>query len=135
MWPEWSERLLPDLRQTAAARTALSCATLVAGSRVKPVAAARLLGEVITPNALNSRLWVLCRAVDLCRTHPAQRLPRCLWCPHRLSATAPPRVLRAATRTLLAADQCARPATVHERAAPPQARWPTWSRKWAELQH
>jgi hypothetical protein len=42
MWPEWSERLLPDLRATTATRTTLSVATLLAGSRVKPAAAARL---------------------------------------------------------------------------------------------
>ena len=59
MWSEWSERLLPDLRTTAVARTTLSCATLLAGSTVKTVAAARLLGETITPNALNHRLWML----------------------------------------------------------------------------
>ena len=29
MWPTWSERLLPDLRCTAVARTTLSCATLL----------------------------------------------------------------------------------------------------------
>jgi hypothetical protein len=59
MWPAWSERLLPDLRRTAVARMTLSCATLLAGSTVKTVAAARLLGEAITPNALNHRLWML----------------------------------------------------------------------------
>jgi hypothetical protein len=59
MWPKWSERLLPDLRCTAVARTTLSCATLLAGSEVKTVAAANLLGERIAPNALNHRLWVL----------------------------------------------------------------------------
>jgi hypothetical protein len=59
MWPAWSERLLPDLRRTAVARMTLSCATLLAGSTVKPVTAARLLGQAITPNALNHRLWVL----------------------------------------------------------------------------
>lgn len=60
MWPKWSERLVPDLRRTAVARTTLSCATLIAGSEVKTVAAADLLGERIAPNALNHRLWVLC---------------------------------------------------------------------------
>jgi hypothetical protein len=59
MWPEWSQRLLPDLRPTTATRTTLSIATLLAGSRVKPAAAARLLDEIITPNAMNSRLWTL----------------------------------------------------------------------------
>jgi len=29
MWPTWSERLLPDLRCAAVARTTLSCATLL----------------------------------------------------------------------------------------------------------
>lgn len=56
MWPKWSERLLPDLRCTAVARTTLSCATLLAGSEVKNVAAANLLGERIAPNALKHRL-------------------------------------------------------------------------------
>lgn len=59
MWPAWSDRLLLDLRKTAVARMTLSCATLLAGGTVKPVAAERLLGEAITPNALNHRLWVL----------------------------------------------------------------------------
>jgi hypothetical protein len=59
LWREWSERLLLDVRPTVVARSALSCSTLLAGSTVKPVAAARLLGEVITPNAMNHRLWVL----------------------------------------------------------------------------
>lgn len=59
LWREWSDRLLTDVRPTLIMRRALSCATLLAGSTVKPVAAARLLGEVITPNALNHRLWVL----------------------------------------------------------------------------
>ncbi|MBZ4521884.1 TniQ family protein [Mycobacterium avium subsp. hominissuis] len=59
LWREWADRLLLDIRPTVAMRKALSCATLLAGSTVKPVAAARLLGEVITPNALNHRLWVL----------------------------------------------------------------------------
>lgn len=60
MWPAWSQRLLTDIRRTTAARTTLSCATLLAGSTLKPVVAARLLEEVISPNALNQRLWVLC---------------------------------------------------------------------------
>lgn len=59
MWPAWSDRLLPDLRKTVVARMTLSCATLLAGSTVKSVAAARLFGETITPNALNHRLWTL----------------------------------------------------------------------------
>ncbi|AEV73457.1 hypothetical protein A9W98_34150 [Mycobacterium gordonae] len=59
LWREWSDRLLLDVRRTLAMRRTLSCATLLVGSTVKPVAAARLLGEVITPNALNHRLWVL----------------------------------------------------------------------------
>jgi hypothetical protein len=59
MWPAWSERLLPDLRKTAVARGTLSFATLLAGSTVKTVAAARLLGEEVTPNALNHRLRML----------------------------------------------------------------------------
>lgn len=58
MWPKWSERLLPDLRCTAVARTTLSCATLLRAV-MKTVAAAYLLGERIAPNALNHRLWVL----------------------------------------------------------------------------
>lgn len=59
MWREWSDRLLLDVRPTEVMRRTLSCATLLVGSTVKSVAAARLLGEAITPNALNSRLWVL----------------------------------------------------------------------------
>jgi TniQ len=59
LWREWSDRLLTDVRPTVVMRRTLSCATLLAGSTVKPVAAADLLGEAITPNALNHRLWVL----------------------------------------------------------------------------
>jgi hypothetical protein len=59
LWPAWSEHLLPDIRKTAVARTTLSCATLLAGSSVKIVAAAGYLGERVSPNALNHRLWVL----------------------------------------------------------------------------
>lgn len=60
MWQVWSERLLTDIRSTTVARTTLSCATLLAGSTLKPVVAARLLGEVTNSNTLNQRLWVLC---------------------------------------------------------------------------
>ena len=60
MWPAWSERLLTDTRRTTVARTTLSCATLLVGSTLKLVVAAQLLGEVISANALNQRLWVLC---------------------------------------------------------------------------
>jgi hypothetical protein len=63
MWPAWSDRLLPDVRRTAVARMTLSCATLLAGSTVKTVAAACLLGETITANALNHRLWMLRNSV------------------------------------------------------------------------
>lgn len=59
LWREWSERLLLDLRPTVVMRRALSCATLLAGSTVKPVATANLFGETTTPNAMNSRLWAL----------------------------------------------------------------------------
>jgi len=59
MWPAWSDRLLLDLRKTTVTRMTLACATLLAGSTVKTVAAARLLGEKITANALNHRLWML----------------------------------------------------------------------------
>jgi hypothetical protein len=59
MWQEGSRLLLPDLRQTAVARSTLSCATLLADNTVKTVAADGLLGEAITANALNHRLWVL----------------------------------------------------------------------------
>lgn len=59
MWPEWSARLLPDLRPTPVARSTLSCAVLLAGSTIKPAVAAKLLGSTVTPNAMNSRLWVL----------------------------------------------------------------------------
>jgi hypothetical protein len=48
-----------DQQQILGIGVGLSVATLLAGSRVKPAAAARLLDEVITPNALNQRLWVL----------------------------------------------------------------------------
>ena len=54
--PKWTERLLSDLRCTVVARTTLLCATLLAGSEVKNVAAANLLGERIAPNALKHRL-------------------------------------------------------------------------------
>ena len=53
---EVAGRLLSDLRCTVVARTTLSCATLLAGSEVKNVAAANLLGERIAPNALKHRL-------------------------------------------------------------------------------
>ncbi len=69
MWPAWSARLLPDLRRTAVARSTLSCATLLAGSTIKPAAAASLLGSTVTANAMNSRLWVLCGSaywLDIC---------------------------------------------------------------------
>jgi len=56
VWPKWLERLLSDLRCTVVARTTLSCATLLAGSEVKNVAATNLLGERIAPNALKNRL-------------------------------------------------------------------------------
>lgn len=60
MWQEWSKPLLPDLRETAVVRATLSCATLLVGSQVKTVGAARLLGDPVTANALNQRLWLLC---------------------------------------------------------------------------
>lgn len=59
MWHEWSDLLLLDVRPTAVMRRALSCATLLAGSTVKPSAAAHILGEQVTPNAMNHRLWAL----------------------------------------------------------------------------
>ena len=59
MWPAWSTRLLSDLRGTVVVRSTLSCATLLAGSTVKPAAAAKLLGSTVTGNAMNHRLWVL----------------------------------------------------------------------------
>jgi hypothetical protein len=59
MWPAWSARLLSDRRGTAVLRSTLSCATLLAGSSVKPATAAKLLGSTVTGNAMNHRLWVL----------------------------------------------------------------------------
>lgn len=59
MWPEWSERLLQGIGESAALRSALSIATVVIGSDVRPVEAARMLGVPASANALNSRLWVL----------------------------------------------------------------------------
>lgn len=59
MWPEWSACLLQGIGDSAALRSALSIATVVIGSDLKPVEAARLLGEHASANALNSRLWVL----------------------------------------------------------------------------
>lgn len=59
LWREWSDRLLLDIRPTIVMRRTLSCATILVGSTVKPVAAAELLGEAITPNALNERMWLL----------------------------------------------------------------------------
>ena len=59
LWPAWSEQLLLDLRITDVVRSSLCSATLLAGSKVTPVQAALLFGEVVTPNAMNERLWVL----------------------------------------------------------------------------
>lgn len=59
MWPEWSAHLLHDLRETSALRSALSIMTVLIGSAVRPIEAARMLGERATANALNQRLWVL----------------------------------------------------------------------------
>lgn len=59
MWPAWSARLLPDVRRTAAMRTALSYAALLTGSTVPPGQAIALLGDDVSLNALNWRLWLL----------------------------------------------------------------------------
>jgi hypothetical protein len=60
IWEEWASRLLPDLRPTVVIRETLSCAALLVGSTIKPVAAVKLLGEAQIPNTLNGRLWTLC---------------------------------------------------------------------------
>jgi hypothetical protein len=50
MWPEWSARLLHDLRETSALRSALSIMTALVGSDVRPIEAARMLaGERAMP--------------------------------------------------------------------------------------
>ena len=58
MWPEWSERLSAGMRRTIAGRETLSWATLLVGSTIDTVAAARLLKQHARRNALNQRLWV-----------------------------------------------------------------------------
>jgi hypothetical protein len=59
MWSEWSAHLLRDLRETSALRSALSIMTVVIGSAVRPVEAARMLGERTTEDALTQCLSVL----------------------------------------------------------------------------
>jgi len=60
MWRTWSRILLPSLPVTDARRAELTIATLIVGSTVRPVDAAKMVGEVATANALNQRLSGLC---------------------------------------------------------------------------
>lgn len=60
MWPGWSRVLLPRQPITDARRAELTIATLIVGSTVRPVDAAKMIGEIATANALNQRLCVLC---------------------------------------------------------------------------
>lgn len=59
MWKGWTRVLLPRRHITDARRAELAIATLIVGSTVRPVDAAKMVGEAATANALNQRLCVL----------------------------------------------------------------------------
>ena len=59
IWSEWASVLLSGRRKTLVLRETLSCATLLVGATIKPVAAVGLLGASVNHGTLNQRLWAL----------------------------------------------------------------------------